>query len=355
MLVLVDYQVIPTTTRTMYIYGLYNTDDNAIYYYKVKELERFIKDELKRNPKFKIQGIKNLDNVEAFQVERMNGIEFITGTNSYRTGVDCKYVEKNNVLVYSLSYDIETIYTKPLKIGRYTSSMTIWYQGLRFQYKDADKNKRAAGFNLECSIAWKDTKNYFYVNNCKVPLISQTERFIKLNWPSYMTQDYFTKVLNNFQQYYTLTAFYRCNLPYCKELDLSQVNTKNITSLRNCFWHNKSLEKVSFAGLNLDNITDFYWPFQDDKNLQYIDFRGCVGDIQLFDKLLLDMNRLGDSTCLIFNKHQPNFVKMIQSISHGHELVNIKSIKDIPRAKEFVVASTKLMTGELPTLFFVCM
>ncbi len=204
MLVLVDYQVIPTDRATIYIFGLYNTDDGALYYYKRKEFESFIRKELKANKRFKIQGIKRVEDFvngqqTSIQIERLDGIDFLEGHNEYRSSTNINYVEGSNVIKYGMSVENETVYTKPMKIARFTGSMMFWYQGLRFQYKDADKNKRAAGFNLDCSVGWKETKNYFYVNRLLTPLTPQLQRFIQTTWPPYMTQDYFTKVLNNFQ------------------------------------------------------------------------------------------------------------------------------------------------------------
>ena len=353
MLILVDYQVVPTTTVTLYIFGIYNTETGGISYYKKKELYKFICKETQANPKFRIKGIPCDEELRNISVYRIDGIEFITEESNYNMNT-LHYMDlQSNKLLWNSFHSIETIYTKPIKIERFTSSMTFWYQGVKFEYKDKDKDKRASGFNVVTTIGWKQTKNYFYVNKKKYPILPQGQQFIAQNWPSFMAQDYFAKVLNMFQQYYPITSFYRTNLPYCKELDLSAVNMEHITSLRNCFWKNKTLEKVSFNNLNLDNITDFYWPFQDDANLKYIDFRGCKGDLQISDKLLTDISRMGTETCLLLNDKQVNFIRLLSDLPSVAQLANVKTLKDVQNRKEFVIASNKLMKNSTPSVFFV--
>ena len=89
--------------------------------------------------------------------------------------------------------------------------------------------------------------------------------------------------------------------------------------------------------------------------MEYIDFRYCKGDIQLdiTNKLLCDLTRMGDSTCILLNKKQVNFARLLKETSFAHELTNVTNIHGVQKAKEFVIASAKLMTGKMPKLFFV--
>ncbi len=374
MFVLVDYQRISTDRSTLTIVGLYNTDDGALYYYKPAELVALIKKSKKEKKPIKIKGLEHMNIDERYDTKRLgtaiieaiDGIGFIdfvrTGQTCYRSVENVTYKSGKQFLYGSFSAALETVFTKPMKIARYTSSMTFWYKGVKYRWQDkhkaqgTDKLQTTAGLSVIGTIPWKPLKHYFYSNRTVVGVEENISNFIKNTWPPYMTNTLFIESINEVQKYICpVTSFYRCNLPYCENLDLKGLDMQYITKLRNCFWKSNSLKNVSFANLDLSNILDIYWPLQDDSKLEYVDFRYCKGDIQLdiTNKLLCNLTRMGDSTCILLNKKQVNFARLLKETSFAHELTNVTNIHDVQKAKEFVTASAKLMTGKMPKLFFV--
>lgn len=109
MLVLVDYQRIPTSSSvTLTIVGLYNTDDGALYYYKPTELLNMLKRNL-TGKEIKIKGLEHLDfkgkrdNQKLgtpIVIEAMDGIGFLdidkTVNKYYVTNGDIRYEKKVN-------------------------------------------------------------------------------------------------------------------------------------------------------------------------------------------------------------------------------------------------------------------
>lgn len=377
MLVLVDYQRIPTSSSvTLTIVGLYNTDDGALYYYKPTELLNMLKRNL-TGKEIKIKGLEHLDFKgkrdkqklgTPIVIEAMDGIGFLdidkTVNKYYVTNGDIRY-EKKGKLIYSGFAAPETVFTKPMKIARYTSSMSFWYMGVKYRWQEnhklqhTDKLQTTEGLNIEATLPWKPTKNYFYIGKKLVGVEPNITTHIKTRWPAVMTNSAFIDSANVVQQFLCpITSFYRCNLPYCESLDLTGLNMQYVTRLRNCFWKSKTLKRVNMGNLDLSNILDIYWAFQDDTKLEVIDFRSCKGDIQIdIDadtmRLLSALTRIGETTLLLLNKGQTKFARLLHTRSGAHELVNVKNLEEAKKSMKFVNASSKLMTNKIVRLFFV--